>query len=107
MPKSKFAEMASNLRKNGPPVDWLRAIILERRIAYRYDLKTLAEVTNLSYGELRKQNMNPPADWTPKYRDAVCEALGIEAEVSVSTSSKIKTVRVRAKGSEGWVEYQI
>lgn len=61
-----------------PPIDWLKALVLERLEAQNLDLKKLAALTGYEYSYTRKMNVVPSSDWKQAYKKAVCAALGIE-----------------------------
>ena len=71
MPRTKLDEI--------PEVDELKALILERKLAYKLsweDIATKAKV--ISPTVLRKLvSTKRTEEWSPAYRTAVCRALGI------------------------------
>ena len=75
VPKSKLADSARKV--SDPPIDWLRAAILERSAVLHYDLKTLAKVAHVDYGTFRKYIRKSPWEWPDDVRDRVCKELGI------------------------------
>lgn len=75
MPK---VNLASNLRRNAPPIDWLWAAVLERKMRFGYDLKTLAKVAGVEYDTMRRYITTSPWEWGEDARDRVCKELGIQ-----------------------------
>lgn len=71
MPRTSFDDV--------PEVDELKALILERKLAYKLsweDIATKAKV--ISPTVLRKLvSTKRTEEWSPAYRTAVCRALGI------------------------------
>ena len=81
MPKIRRVEY-----KEAPPVDWLWAAILERQKVLKIDLKTLAGVGGCSYDMMRKYINRSPWAWPQDVRRNVCDALGIQTQVSITMS---------------------
>lgn len=75
MPRTKLQEMFSN---QAPPIDWLKAAILERQDALGYNLKDLAAVGGISYDHMRRLIHVSPWDWPKAVRERVCKALGVK-----------------------------
>lgn len=75
MPRTKLAEKYG---PQAPPIDWLRAAILERQDVLGYNLKDLAEVGGCSYDYFRKLIHVSPWDWPKPVRDRVCKALNLK-----------------------------
>ena len=75
MPRSKLAEAA---KRKVPPVDWLWAIVLERKSAYGYDLKQMAKAAGVSYNTMRKYINISPWEWGPKARNRICAEFQID-----------------------------
>ena len=75
MPRSKLATSA---KKQMPPIDWLLAAVLERKMVYGYDLKKMAQVAGISYETMRHYIKVSPWKWTEKARNRVCDEFGIE-----------------------------
>lgn len=65
-----------------PPIDWLWAAILERKIILGYDLKQMSEVANVSYGYMRRLINSPTRRWPYGALLHICDALGIEVTPS-------------------------
>lgn len=84
MPK---VNLASNLRRNAPPIDWLWAAILERKVANGYDLKKMASIAGVSYDYMRRLINTPPRDWPYGALDNVCKEFGIRMIPSVNGST--------------------
>ena len=80
MPKTKLTEKFS---RKAPPIDWLRAAILERQAVLGYDLKQLAGVGGISYDSMRHYIRMSPWNWPPALREKICSALGLTPVMSV------------------------
>ena len=83
MPKVKLAEYA---RKKAPPVDWLWAAVLERKMVMRMDLKTMAKLAGVPYERMRKLIGVTPWDWPKDAREKVCDAFGLRPIRSVEAA---------------------
>lgn len=81
MPRTRLSDKYSAPKE--PPIDWLKAAILERIDAKGYNLKTLAAATVISYEYMRKLMTRPPMEWPYDCRDAVCKALGIRYHIQI------------------------
>ena len=77
MPKSKLADAAR--KASEPPIDWLKAAILERSSVFGLNQKDLAQEAHVSYGVFRKYMMRSPWEWPDDIRNSVCKRLGINA----------------------------
>ena len=69
-------------RREYPPIDWLWAAILERKVVMGYDLKRMAEVANVSYGYMRRLINTPTRRWPYGALLHICDAFGIEVTPS-------------------------
>lgn len=85
MPRTKFD------RPKYPPIDAVRAAVLERKMSLGLTWDEIAEGSDVSGTYLRKLVHRPSDEWNPKTRNAVCKQLGIN----------IKTEIVDLFGSEG------
>ena len=65
-----------------PPIDWLRAAILERQKVYGYDLKKMAKIAGVEYGTMRSMWRKSPWEWSRVTRENVCHHFGINISVS-------------------------
>lgn len=74
MPKVNLGKRAVAKR---PPIDWLRAAILERKMTLGYDLKGLAVVGGISYEYMRRLYTRPPQEWPHGVLENVCREFGI------------------------------
>ena len=72
---------------NAPPIDWLWAAILERKVANGYDLKKMAQIAGVSYDYMRRLINTPPRDWPYGALDNVCKEFGIRMIPSVNGST--------------------
>ena len=78
MPRSKFD------RPKYPPVDKLRAVLLERKLSMKKNWSDLAAAANVSEAYLRRLVLKTPSDqWNPQIREALCRYLGIRIKVEV------------------------
>lgn len=80
MPRTKLGE---KFAPKDPPIDWLKAAILERIQVKGYNLKILATRIDVSYEYLRTLMGRPPMEWPHNYRDAVCRELGIRYQIRI------------------------
>lgn len=74
MPKVKMIDME---RRKAPPIDWLWAAILERKMRYHIDLKHLAKTAGVAYDTMRRYITISPWDWEEEARNRVCKELGL------------------------------
>ena len=72
-------------KMQAPPIDWLWAAILERKMRYHVDLKHLAQVAGVAYDTMRHYITISPWEWTEDARNRVCREFGL---------TPVKTVRV-------------
>ena len=84
MPKVNLSRFS---QKDAPPIDWLRAAILERKMAFGYDLKELAAVGGVSYEYMRRIYGNPPSAWPHGVLENICKEFGITLVPSVNGST--------------------
>ena len=73
-----------------PPIDWLWGAILERQKVYGYDLKEMAAIAGVDYGNMRNLWRKSPWAWKKDVRDRVCKQLGIHINVMPSVDGKIE-----------------
>lgn len=76
MPRTKLT--AKYCEPERPPIDWLRAAILEREAVLGYDLKRLATIGGISYDSMKQWHRRSPWDWPPQLRDRICRELGVQ-----------------------------
>lgn len=60
-----------------PPIDWLWAATLERRMQKGISAKELAKRLGVAYGTMRNYCMHSPWAWPKWMREATCKELGI------------------------------
>ena len=60
-----------------PPIDWLRAALLERQAVLGYDLKQLAKIGGISYDSMRHYIRISPWDWPEPLRARIRKELQI------------------------------
>lgn len=75
MPRTKLAAKYSEPK--WPPIDVLRACVLERIAVRDLDLKALAEIGGVSYASMRQWIRRSPWEWPPQLRERICRELGI------------------------------
>lgn len=75
MPRVKLAKYA---KKTAPPIDWLWAAVLERKMVLGYDLKTMADVAHIHYELMRRYINKSPWEWPDQVRDDICKEFGIK-----------------------------
>ena len=73
MPRTKLSKRFNPT----PPIDWLRAAVLERQAVLGYDLKKLSTIGGVSYDSMRHYIRVSPWDWPAPLREIVCKELGI------------------------------
>lgn len=60
-----------------PPIDWLWACVLERQKVYGYDLRDMAMIAGVEYGNMRCMWRRSPWAWKREPRERVCRHFGI------------------------------
>lgn len=65
------------LLKTAPPIDWLMAAVLERKMVLGYSLKKMADVAGISYETMRRYIGTSPWNWGNDTRDKICKEFGI------------------------------
>ena len=91
MPK---VNLGANLRSSAPPIDWLWAAILERKVAYGYDLRQMADVAGVSYEYMRRIINKPPREWPYGALTNICRKFGISLVPSVDGSTPEEVFKV-------------
>ena len=72
MPRSKFD------KDRFPPVDKVRAAILDRKMSMKKSWADIAEACNINGDYLRRLVATTPSeDWNPALRNAMCRYLGL------------------------------
>lgn len=84
MPRTKLDKFS---KREAPPIDWLWAAILERKMANGYDLKKMASIAGVSYDYMRRLINTPTRDWPYGALDNVCKEFGIKMIPSVNGST--------------------
>ena len=78
MPRTKFD------RPKYPPIERLRACILDRKMSLKLTWADIGKNTHISPDYLRKIITTVPTDqWNPAIRNAVCKELGIRVKTDV------------------------
>lgn len=79
MPKTKLADyISAQKRRDAPPIDWLWAAILERKMVLKIDLKQMAEIAGVSYETMRRYIGQSPWEWSADARTRVCKGFGLK-----------------------------
>ena len=89
MPKTRLDAVA----RRDPPIDWLWAAILERKMVRRIDLKQMAVIAGVSYDYMRRLIARPTAEWPSGALGKVLREFGIKLTPSVMGSTPNDTVR--------------
>lgn len=76
MPRTRLT--AKYCEPQRPPVDWLRAAIMERAAVYGYDLQKLAAIGGCSYSSMRQWWRRSPWQWPQQLRDRICKEFGLQ-----------------------------
>lgn len=63
------------MAKKDPPIDWLKAAILERMAAFGFTREDVSTLAGISAGTFRSMMAKPPAEWDHHQRHAVLSAL--------------------------------
>lgn len=67
-----------------PPVDKLKAVILERKLVMKLSYDDLAKAANSSSGYIRQMiTLKHTDDWNPEMRKAICRRLGINIKTTI------------------------
>lgn len=90
MPKTKLDKFS---KREDPPIDWLWAAVLERKMVKRVDLKTMAKTVGVSYPYMRRLIVQSPWDWPTDVRKAVCGELGIHLDFTPETIKTCEEAR--------------
>lgn len=68
-----------------PDIDWLKAAILERKMAKKLEWADISAKTKISPDKLRKMVTNKHSEeWDPEAKRALCRALGVKVKLVVS-----------------------
>ncbi|MBR0161916.1 MAG: hypothetical protein IJQ02_11635 [Oscillospiraceae bacterium] len=85
MPRTKLGE------PKYPPVDWLKAAILERKDSLELTWGDLADVAGITNDSMRRlASLKPPEEWPPDVRRAVLRRLGIHAKLVIVDEHALK-----------------
>lgn len=84
--KSKSDAMPKVNLIRDPPIDMLKAVILERKDAKKWTFKDLSIHTGYSEVSLRRMFQKRPWDWTPQARKKICKALGVPEQILKDTA---------------------
>ena len=75
MPRTLLTTKYSEPKR--PPIDWLRAAILERQAVYGYNLQKLADIGGCSYTMMRTWIRRSPWEWPKDLRNRICKEFGL------------------------------
>ena len=82
MPATRLGNKYS---KKAPPIDLLKAVILERKSALHLQYDELASAANITPEHLRKlMTTKRTEDWSPDLLKSVCKRLGIGIQTTLS-----------------------
>ena len=81
MPKVK---LNYRVPKNAPPIDWLWAAVLERKVVLGYDLRQMARIAGVSYDTMRQYIRKSPWDWDDGARNNICKEFCIVPQRTVT-----------------------
>ena len=71
-----------------PPIDILKAYILERKNAYGYTWQDIADKAHYLPDTVRKNVSDKHSDeWSIGFKKAICEALGLKVKVEITLSN--------------------
>lgn len=71
-------------RPKYPPIDKLKAVILERKMTMGLNYQDLADASNVGAYYIRKlMSGKHTKDWPPDVRNAICKYLGLNVKVVV------------------------
>ena len=88
MPKTLLA------RNTKPPIDWVLAAILERKVVYGYDLKKMASIANIPYERMRKYATRQTSEWSADALYRICREFNIKIVPVVDGKSPSEGVTV-------------
>ena len=63
------------MKTKDPPIDWLKAAILERMAAFGFTREDVSTLAGISAGTFRAMMAKPPVEWEHRQRCAVLSAL--------------------------------
>ena len=63
------------MAKKDPPIDWLKAAILERMSAFGFTREDVSTLARISAGTFRAMMAKHPVEWEHRQRSAVLSAL--------------------------------
>lgn len=66
------------MKKSDPPIDWMKAVVLERINEFGFTQQQLSALSGISVPVVRNCMRNPVASWNPKYRKNIFKALHIK-----------------------------
>lgn len=90
MPKAKFDKP-----KEVPPIDWMKAAIMERKQALKVTSEELGKAAGVSGDYIRKLITTKHTDYWPQdIRKAVCKLLGITVKTTLIITENQNEVRI-------------
>ena len=78
--------LGKSLMRDAPPIDWMRAAILERIAVSGLTLKTVANAADINYETFRRYIRVSPWEWPIAVRERVCDILGLVPIQTVQTA---------------------
>ena len=109
MPKTIFDKFS---KSQPPPIDWLWACILERKMQRKLSLQDIAKMAEVSYSAMRGYIRESPWAWPKEVRDRICKELGVKVIITpemikTEGNNEVSCVRVAdgfvQRGSESFV----
>jgi len=75
--------MAKQIKPLYPPIDPVRACILDRKHSMKLSWSDIGRELGISGGMMRYWSQFPPDDWPKDVRNGVCRVLGIKVKQTV------------------------
>lgn len=81
--------LGKSVQPSAPPIDWLKAAILERMDAKNMNKRDLSDAAGIGYDNMLVLLRKPPEEWKRSQRESVCRVLGIETVLTVVGAPQI------------------
>lgn len=86
--------MKKRSQKKDPPIDYLKGVILERKLVKHLTYEEIAKEINVNQDYLRKLvSTKNTEDWSSEIREAICKTLGIELSTIISKISRDNSMK--------------
>lgn len=83
-------------RRRDPPIDYVKAVMMERKLALHLTYDDIAKSANITPDYLRKLMATKNTDeWSSDIRKAVCRTLGIKIETTLSMVTENNGIRLQ------------